>query len=37
MPVAVVDRLGGTRRAKVLQVMGFSGLQRVEEEEGVRW
>ena len=33
MPVAVVNREGDTRRAKVLQVMGFSGLQRVEQEE----
>ena len=33
MPVSVVDRGGETRRAKVLQVMGFSGLQRVEQEE----
>ncbi|MBS16492.1 MAG: translational GTPase TypA [Gammaproteobacteria bacterium] len=33
MPVSVVDRVGEIRRAKVLQVMGFSGLQRVEQEE----
>ena len=33
MPVSVVDRVGEMRRAKVLQVMGFSGLQRVEQEE----
>lgn len=33
MGVTVLDREGNARRAKVLQVMGFSGLQRVEQEE----
>ena len=33
MSVSVLDREGQMRRAKVLQVMGFSGLQRIEQEE----
>ncbi len=32
-PVLVVDRHGGTRQEKVLQVFGFMGLERVEIEE----
>jgi GTP-binding protein len=32
-PVAVVDREGKKRNAKVLQVMGFHGLERVEVDE----
>ena len=30
MPVTVVDREGKTRNGKVLQVLGFMGLERVE-------
>src|SRR3546814_1727252 len=33
MPVSVVDREGKTRQAKVLPVLGFMGLERVEVEE----
>ncbi|HEX7348424.1 MAG TPA: translational GTPase TypA [Rhodanobacteraceae bacterium] len=33
MPVTVVDREGKQRNAKVLQVMGFMGLERREEPE----
>src|SRR3546814_3494244 len=33
MPVSVVDREGKKRQAKVLQVLGFMGLERVEVEE----
>ncbi|WP_417475313.1 translational GTPase TypA [Luteimonas mephitis] len=33
MPVSVVDRHGKKRQAKVLQVLGFMGLERVEVEE----
>ncbi len=32
-PVAVVDREGKKRNAKILQVMGFHGLERVEVEQ----
>jgi GTP-binding protein len=32
-PVVVVDREGATRDAKILQVFGFEGLNRVEREE----
>ena len=32
-PVAVVDREGNKRNAKVLQVMGFHGLERVEVDQ----
>ena len=34
MPVSVVDREGKKRQGKVLQVLGFMGLERVEVEEG---
>lgn len=33
MPVTVIDREGKKRQAKVLQVLGFMGLERVEVEE----
>ncbi|NNE43055.1 MAG: translational GTPase TypA [Gemmatimonadetes bacterium] len=31
-PVVVVDREGGTRKEKVLQVFGFQGVERVEKD-----
>lgn len=33
MPVTVIDRAGKQRSAKVLQVLGYLGLERVEEPE----
>ena len=33
MPVSVVDREGRKRQGKVLQVLGFLGLERIEAEE----
>ncbi|HEX5756462.1 MAG TPA: translational GTPase TypA [Arenimonas sp.] len=33
MPVSVVDREGKKRQGKVLQVLGFLGLERIETEE----
>ncbi|HEU4774385.1 MAG TPA: translational GTPase TypA [Lysobacter sp.] len=33
MPITVIDREGKKRQAKVLQVLGFMGLERVEVEE----
>lgn len=33
MPITVIDRHGKTRNARVLQVLGFHGLQRVEVEQ----
>ncbi|RYZ74078.1 MAG: translational GTPase TypA [Lysobacteraceae bacterium] len=33
MPVSVVDRQGKKRQGKILQVLGFMGLERVEAEE----
>ncbi|KQZ62810.1 MULTISPECIES: translational GTPase TypA [unclassified Lysobacter] len=33
MPVSVVDREGKKRQGKVLQVLGFMGLERIETEE----
>ena len=33
MPVTVIDREGKKRQGKVLQVMGFMGLERIEVEE----
>ncbi|AFC85609.1 translational GTPase TypA [Frateuria aurantia] len=33
MPVAVIDREGKKRSGKVLQVMGFLGLERIEQDE----
>ncbi len=33
MPVTVVDRAGALRRGRVLQVLGFHGLERLEVEE----
>ena len=33
MPVSVVDREGRKRQGKVMQVLGFMGLERVEAEE----
>ena len=33
MPVSVIDREGRKRQGKVLQVLGFMGLERVEVEE----
>lgn len=33
MPVSVVDREGKKRQGKVLQVLGFMGLERIEAEE----
>ncbi|MHC1479004.1 translational GTPase TypA [Frateuria aurantia] len=33
MPVAVIDREGKKRNGKVLQVMGFLGLERIEQDE----
>ncbi len=33
MPVSVVDREGKKRQGKILQVLGFMGLERVEAEE----
>ena len=33
MPVAVIDREGKKRQGKVLQVLGFMGLERIEAEE----
>ena len=33
MPVSVVDRHGAKRQGKILQVLGFMGLERVEAEE----
>ena len=33
MPVSVIDRNGKKRQGKVLQVLGFMGLERVEVEE----
>ncbi len=35
MPVSVVDRHGKKRQGKVLQVLGFLGLERVEVEEAL--
>ncbi|SFK84124.1 translational GTPase TypA [Lysobacter sp. cf310] len=35
MPVSVVDREGKKRQGKVLQVLGFLGLERIETEEAV--
>ncbi|GAA4869829.1 translational GTPase TypA [Luteimonas vadosa] len=35
MPVSVVDREGKKRQGKVLQVLGFLGLERIEVEEAV--
>ena len=32
MPVAVIDREGKKRQGKVLQVLGFMGLERIEQE-----
>ena len=32
MPVAVIDRHGKKRQGKVLQVLGFMGLERIEQE-----
>jgi GTP-binding protein len=32
MPVAVIDRHGKKRQGKVLQVLGFLGLERIEQE-----
>ncbi len=32
-PVTVVDREGGTRNGRVLQVMGYLGLERIDVEE----
>ena len=32
MPVAVIDREGNKRQGKVLQVMGFLGLERIEQD-----
>jgi GTP-binding protein len=32
MPVAVIDREGKKRQGKVLQVLGFLGLERIEQE-----
>jgi len=32
-PVVVIDRFGKTRRARVLQIFGFKGLERVEVPE----
>ncbi len=34
-PVALIDREGNKRNARVLQVLGFHGLERVEVEEAV--
>jgi GTP-binding protein len=33
MPVSVVDREGKKRQGKVLQVLGFMGLERIEQDE----
>ena len=33
MPVTVIDRFGKSRNARVLQILGFSGLERVEVED----
>ncbi|MDA1073551.1 MAG: translational GTPase TypA [Proteobacteria bacterium] len=33
MPVVVVDRFGGVRRAKILSILGYWGLGRIEREE----
>lgn len=33
MPVSVIDREGKKRQGKVLQVLGFMGLERIETEE----
>ncbi|NII11641.1 translational GTPase TypA [Oleiagrimonas sp. C23AA] len=33
MPVAVIDREGKKRQGKVLQVLGFLGLERIEQDE----
>ncbi|MEH6419004.1 translational GTPase TypA [Pseudomonas sp. CGJS7] len=33
MPVSVIDRHGKKRQGKVLQVLGFMGLERIETEE----
>ena len=33
--VVVVDRNGSTRKAKILQVMSYEGLDRVEIDEGM--
>ncbi|QSX79879.1 translational GTPase TypA [Agrilutibacter solisilvae] len=33
MPVSVIDREGKKRQGKVLQVLGFMGLERIEAEE----
>ena len=33
MPVSVIDREGKTRNGKVLQVLGFMGLERIEVAE----
>ena len=33
MPVSVVDREGKKRQGKILQVLGFMGLERIETEE----
>ncbi|MCL5261476.1 MAG: translational GTPase TypA [Gammaproteobacteria bacterium] len=35
MPVVVVDRDGETRNSKVMQILGFLGLQRIETEAAV--
>jgi len=35
MPVSVVDREGKKRQGKVLQVLGFLGLERIETEEAM--
>ena len=32
MPVAVIDRHGKKRQGKILQVLGFMGLERIEQE-----
>jgi GTP-binding protein len=33
MPITIIDRDGGTRSARVLQVLGFLGLERYEVQE----
>ena len=33
MPVSIVDREGKKRQGKVLQVLGFMGLERIEQDE----
>ena len=32
MPVAVIDRQGKKRQGKIAQVLGFLGLERIEQE-----